>query len=250
MRPLNFDLKNLTRRNREGSFSTQACRARGLNQLANELHELGFKLKVAKNLAPKHINALVSAWKNGGIQDASIRNRLGWLRWWAKKIDKRGLLPSNNVNFGLQERRKFNGDKAKVLTAEDLKKVADDRIALALQLEAAFGLRREEALKMRPIVADKGNRIILQPSWTKGGRYREIPITHPIQRAVLDQVRGICGDGSLIGQGRNYIQALKHYENRLMRAGIRNAQATAMPMRNGATRRSLAGYALLQAVNL
>ena len=83
MKELHFDLTNLTRHSGEGSFSTKACRARGLQQLADELHTLGFKLKAAKNLAPKHVDALVASWKAAGIVDATIRNRLGWLRWWA-----------------------------------------------------------------------------------------------------------------------------------------------------------------------
>ena len=94
---------------------------------------------------------------------------------------------------------------------------------LALKLEAAFGLRREEALKLRPSIADKGDRLALKASWTKGGKYREIPITHEKQRALLEEVRAVAGDGSLIGQGRNYYQALKHYENQLVKAGINNA---------------------------
>ena len=77
---------NLTRHSGEGSFATKACRARGLQQLADELHGLGFKLKSAKNLAPKHALALVRYWKGEGIADATIRNRLGWLRWWAEKV--------------------------------------------------------------------------------------------------------------------------------------------------------------------
>ncbi len=68
-------------------------------------------------------------------------------------------------------------------------------------------------MKFRPVIADKDDRIALKASWCKGGRYREIPITHPKQRALLDELRSQVGDGSLIGQGRNYNQAMKNYEN-------------------------------------
>ncbi len=223
MRELNFDLMNLTRHSGEGAFATKACRARGLQQLADELHVLGFKVKAAKNLAPKHVDALVASWKAAGIADATMRNRLGWLRWWAEKVNKPGLIPADNAKFGLEERARGENNRAKRLEGDALERVGDDGVALALKLEAAFGLRREEALKMRPVLADRGNRLVLQASWTKGGRYREIPLTHPRQRELLDQVRAHCGDGSLIGPGRNYVQALKNYENRILRAGIRNA---------------------------
>jgi len=214
---------NLTRHSGEGSFATKACRSRGLQQLADELHGLGFKLKAAKNLAPKHVTALVTSWKGAGIADATIRNRLGWVRWWAEKVGKPGLIGRDNEAFGLAERVRFNGNRAKPADDATLAKVADPRMRLALKLEAAFGLRREEVLKMRPALADHGNCLALRASWCKGGRYREVPLTHPRQRALLDEVKAVCGDGSLIGEGRNYHQAVKEYENQLMRAGVRNA---------------------------
>ncbi len=223
MKPLNFDLANLTRHSGEGAHATQACRQAGLQQLADELHALGYTLKAAKNLAPKHVDMLVASWKAGGITDATIRNRLGWLRWWAEKVGKSTMIPADNSRYGLAVRQRFNGNKAKPADAGTVGKLTDARLVLALKLEAGFGLRREEALKMRPAIADRGNRLVLQASWCKGGRYREIPITDPKQRALLDELRATCGDGSLIGPGRNYVQALKHYENSLLKAGIRNA---------------------------
>jgi integrase len=213
---------NLTRHNGEGSFATRACRARGLQQLADELHGLGYKLKAARNLAPKHVEALVAGWKAGGIADATIRNRLGWLRWWAEKAGKPGMIAAGNGAYGLEERTRGGVNRGQDIDRARLAAIGDRRIELAVTLQRAFGLRREEALKMRPVVADRGDRLILQPSWTKGGRYREIPLTHPRQRALLDELREVCGDGSLIGPGRNYREAVKHYDNCLLRAGIRN----------------------------
>lgn len=115
MKGLNYALLNLTRPNGDGSFATRACRARGLQQLADELHALGFKLKGAKNLAPKHLDALVAHWRAGGIGDATIRNRLDWLRWWAEKVGKPGLLPGDNTAFGLAERTPYQGNRARRL---------------------------------------------------------------------------------------------------------------------------------------
>ena len=138
MKELNFDLMNLTRHSGEGSFATRACRARGLQQLAEELHGLGYKMKSAKNLAPKHVDALVASWKAAEISDATIRNRLGWLRWWAEKVGKNGLLPSGNEAFGLAERTRFTGNRAKRADEETLAKVGSERVRLALKLEAAF----------------------------------------------------------------------------------------------------------------
>ncbi len=43
MRQLNFDLKTLQARHREGAFNTRRDRPYALNQAANLLHALGFR---------------------------------------------------------------------------------------------------------------------------------------------------------------------------------------------------------------
>ena len=216
-------MKTLCTRSGEGSFGTRALRQRGLQAMATELNGLGFRLPEARSLKGKHVGALVGHWKAGGISDQTIRNRLTWLRWWAYQVGKPGLLPKDNDTYGLAERGRYSGNRAKRLEGPALERVNDPRVQLALKLEAAFGLRREEALKFRPVLADRGNRIALKASWCKGGRYREIPIVHEKQRALLDEVRALVGDGSLIAPGQNYFQAMKNYENQLLRAGIGNA---------------------------
>lgn len=216
---LSFSLKTLCARSGEGSFGTRALRLRGLAAVADDLSAMGYRLPDARSLKGKHVTALVSRWKANGISDQTIRNRLTWLRWWGHQIGKPGLLPKSNDTYGLAERGRFSGNKAKRLEGTALAQISDESVKLALKLEAAFGLRREEALKFRPVIADKGDRIALKASWCKGGRYREIPVTHEKQRALLDEIKAVVGDGSLIGVGRNYYQAVKNYDNQLVRAG-------------------------------
>ncbi|MBD1549528.1 phage integrase N-terminal domain-containing protein [Roseibium aggregatum] len=223
MDELSFSLKTLCTRSGEGSFGTRALRQRGLLAMAQDLKAMGYRLPDAWSIRGKHINALVSRWKTAGLSDQTVRNRLTWLRWWGYQVGKPGLLPKTNDTFGLAERGRFSGNKAKRLEGPALDRVTDRRVQLALKLEAAFGMRREEALKFRPQLADKGDCLVMKASWCKGGRSREIPLTHPKQRALLDEVKALVGDGSLIGQGRNYYQALKSYENQLVKAGISNA---------------------------
>lgn len=223
MDELSFSLKQLASRSGGGSFGTRSLRHRGLQAMAKELKDLGYRLPDAKSLKPKHVEALVGHWKAAGISDQTVRNRLTWLRWWAFEVGKPGVLPRSNEAYGLAERGRFSKNRAQSADPATLARVVDARVRLALRLEAAFGLRREEALKMRPIVADRGDRLALRASWTKGGRYREIPLTHPKQRALLDELRATVGDGALIPPGQYYKQAVKSYENHLIRAGVSNA---------------------------
>ena len=225
MRDIVFELKNIARRNGDGSQWTQAGREDGLQLYSRELWEEGFKVRNPQNLKPKHVTALVDRWKRTGINHGTIRNRLGHLRWLSQKIGKPGLLPASNESFGLAPRERFKGLKAQPLDHEKLARVDDVRIQLALRLQRAFGLRREEALKFRPAIADKGTHLALKPSWTKGGRYREIPLTDPRQRALLEELHDFCGKGSLIPEGSTFHRYRKTYDNATLRAGLRNNHA-------------------------
>ena len=82
-----------------------------------------------------------------------------------------------NAAHGIGERCYVtNDDKSAVLDPEKLARVKDPHVAMALQLQAAFGLRREEAIKFTPAYADCGDRVRIKASWAKGGQAREIPL--------------------------------------------------------------------------
>ena len=59
MRTLNYELKQLCRHCREGSYATQRNRERMLTLMANELHTMGYRKMQSKSLRPKHIESLV-----------------------------------------------------------------------------------------------------------------------------------------------------------------------------------------------
>ena len=84
MRDLNYELKQLCHRNRDGSFATQRDREWVLDQIANQLREMGFRHMEAKSLKPKHVEALVERWKMEGLAVGTIKNRMTELRWWAE----------------------------------------------------------------------------------------------------------------------------------------------------------------------
>ena len=93
-------------------------------------------------------------------------------------------------------------------------------LRLSLELQAQFGLRREEAIKFQPSYAIRANRIHLTPSWTKGGRPRDIPVGNDAQRELLVRVLRLAGNGSLIPPGRSYAQQRNLYERETRAAGI------------------------------
>jgi integrase len=91
---------------------------------------------------------------------------------------------------------------------------------MSLILQREFGLRREEAIKIRPALADKGDVLWLKPSWTKGGRAREIPIRTESQKTVLANAKALAGNESLIPSDKNYKQPKNRYEGQCIRVGL------------------------------
>ncbi len=80
------------------------------------------------------------------------------------------------------------------LPVAKLAKVRDAHLRMALEMELAFGLRREEAIKFSPSYADRGSKIVLKASTIKGGRPREIPVLKDDHRRLLDEARALVGE--------------------------------------------------------
>ncbi len=220
MRNLNYELKQMCRRNRDGSFATQRDRERVLDLVANQLHELGYRHMAAASLKPKHVERLVERWQAEGLAVGTIKNRMAELRWWTEKIGKQNVMTRDNDHYGIGHRQYVtNVSKARQLTGSELARITDPFTAMSLRLQAAFGLRRGESIKIRPAWADRDNRLVLKDTWTKGGRAREIPIRNAEQRQVLDAAKALAGRGSLIPAERSYVEQLRRFEYQCAAAG-------------------------------
>jgi integrase len=131
------------------------------------------------------------------------------------------VVARSNDHYGIPDRQFVSNDsKARTVTAVDLDLVRDQHVRMSLELQQAFGLRREEAIKFQPAFADQGDHIRLKASWTKGGKARVIPLRNDAQRTLLDRARRLAGNGSLIPSARNYRQQLRIYERHTANAGL------------------------------
>ena len=221
MRELNYQLKQLCRRNHDGSYRTQADRERQLTLIANQLQALGYRKMNTHSLKPKHIEALVQHWQREELSVGAIKNRMTVIRWWAQKTNRQNVVARSNDHYGIPDRQFVtNRSKARSVTEPDLARVRDQHVRMSLELQQAFGLRREEAIKFQPSFADRDDHIALKASWTKGGKPREIPVRTEAQRSVLNRARQLAGNGSLIPSSRNYRQQLRIYERLTANAGL------------------------------
>ena len=221
MKDLNYELKALCHRNHDGSFATQTNRRHILNQIADDLHQLGFRHLQVISLKPKHVEKLIEHWQKDDISIGTIKNRMAALRWWAEKIGKPGIVRKSNQAYGIPERIYVtNVDKSRELSDGDLSQITDERVRASLELQAAFGLRREESIKFIPSWADRGDKIALKGSWCKNGRPREIVIRTPGQRALIDRLKTNYGNQSLIPPDKTYVQQLNRFVYQCRKAGI------------------------------
>ena len=221
MRDLNYQLKRLCRDNRDGSYGTQVQRERMLTLIANQLHDVGYRRMNAQSLKPKHIEALTQLWLQSGVSAGTMKNRMSAIRWWARKVNKQNVVARSNDHYGLPRRQYATGaNKATSIEEQPFNRITDPHVRMSLELQQAFGLRREEAIKIQPNLADKGALLWLKPSWTKGGREREIPIRTTEQRETLDRAGQLAGKGSLIPSHKTYVQQLRLYEGQCIRAGL------------------------------
>jgi len=220
MDDLTYSLRQLCRRNRDGSYATQADRQGVLSLASRQLREAGFRQMRATSLKSKHVETLLERWQTEGLSAGTLKNRLAHLRWWAEKVGKAGVIPADNARLGIPERRFATGENKARELGNSLDRVRDPHVRMSLALQQAFGLRREEAIKFQPGYADRGDCIVLKGSWTKGGRPRTVPITTPGQRAALNAAHRLAGSGSLIPAQKTYIQQRQAYDGQCKAAGL------------------------------
>ena len=193
-----------------------------LELMATQLQELGYRKMQSRSLKPKHVEALVARWREQGISTGTLKNRLSVLRWWASKVNKASVVAQENDAYGIGTRVLVtNQSKAQSLDEAKLAEIDDEYVRMSVRLQAAFGLRREEAIKFSPSYAFRGDHIALKASWTKGGRPRTIPITNGYQYVLLREVAELAKGGSLIPAHLNYIQQQHRYDRQTRKAGMK-----------------------------
>jgi len=209
---------NVLKHNKDGSFRTQNDRRKLLILIAKTLWSLGYKLDSAQFIRSRHIYKLVGHWKANGDSVGTLRNKTATLRWLMEKFNKANVVPSNEALNIPKRHYATHVDKSRQLTSADLEEINNPYYKLSLKAQQLFGLRLEESLKIQPFIADKGDRLFLKASWTKGGRRRYVPIVTAEQRDWLERAKALvtCKNRSLIPADKSYKThrdaVLKYYQ--------------------------------------
>lgn len=219
-----YEANKLLKQHNPSSFATKSERFKTIRLMDKQLEGLGVKRLALKGLKPKHIDRLLQKWKADKLSPGTIKNRMAHVRWLAEKIGKKGIVPSSNTGLGIENRVYVtNKNKGKELSQEQLNSITDQHVKMSLRLQLAFGLRREESMKMQPEKADHGDRLILDASWCKGRRDRTIPILNETQRELLEEAKALADGRSLIPVQRTYVEQMKRYENTCLKIGFKGA---------------------------
>lgn len=203
------------------SYSTYHHRVERLTLMQQQLESMGYKIHSLSTIKQKHVQALVDHWKAKALSVGRMKNLLSDLRYLCGQMHRCDVVKSNADYYIGQ--RSYVAIENKAIINADFSQIADDHIRISLELQSAFGLRREECLKIMPHLADQGDHLWLKGSWTKGNIERTVPITAPQQRNVLDKAKAfVKKTESMIPKDRTYAQQLNRYNNLTKAQGWHN----------------------------
>lgn len=202
------------------SFENFNGRTKRLEFIGRELEALKFEINHVKRFKEKHITALVSGWQERNLSIGRIKNLMSDLRFVCREFNRSDVVKKND-DYAIGT-RSYIPTKNKAIVNADFSTITDPHLKISLALQAAFGLRREECIKIIPALADKNDHLWLKGSWTKGKVERCIPIQNQAQRRALDQAKDFAKNNSLIPANKTYIQQRNIYNNETKGAGFKN----------------------------
>ncbi len=211
------------RNTKESSYNTRAARKKRLLLIAEQLANGGYKIEHIKQLKLKHVEYLVELWLQQSLSAGTIKNRMTDLRWIMNRYNKGDLIPAKNDALNIPQRQYItNQDKSVNISEEGLSKIADENVKMSLILQKAFGLRREESIKIRLHEAVVGDELRLKGPWCKNGKSRSIKIQYPEQWEAIEQIKTYLGNSkrALIPAERSYIQQQNIYDQQTHRVGL------------------------------
>ncbi|PWW35224.1 integrase-like protein [Idiomarina loihiensis] len=220
MSKLGYALNQLIKKQRGGSFATRAASKRIFNLIAKELIQNGYKIKSPDQLKPKHIEYLVTKWRQNELSASTIKNRMAELRWLSAQIGKPNIVHRTNDAYSISRRVFVGTNKAHNLDMSKLQNIQDIPTKYSLLLQSHFGLRKAECIHFNAAYAYKEEHIYLKSTWTKGGKARSIPIKTQGQRDLLNEIKAKFGSKSLIADNRNFKEQMKVYEYETCRVGL------------------------------
>lgn len=185
---------------RTASDATRKKRGEVLFLGFTQLRAMGYRLEDVSSFAGRHMQALVDHWVTEKRSSAVMQNRISIFRQFAEWIGKHGMVEASiryvddpalvtRTSVATSDKswstRGFDPDDI----VERVRQI-DARMAMALALQAAFGLRPREAWMLRPWLAEVGQTLDICRG-AKNGLRRVVEIRTAHQRQVLEQAKAL-----------------------------------------------------------
>ena len=208
------------------SNETQRLRCLNVTDGICAIYHVGnFKIETLGSLKTKHIDFLIQHWVSKGNGKGTIENKIGYLQAFLGWLGKSSIIKSPDDYPSVKLLPKRSGialvDKswkgASIDSEKMIKAVAmsDAHIGVQLLLQITFAVRKQESMLLRPfdpLLMRNGERWISICHGTKGGRPREIMVTHD-EIEVLEFAKKYVNDstGSTIPRGYSLETWKSHY---------------------------------------
>jgi integrase len=204
-------------RNKAVGYSTIAQRTNFYYRFFTDLVDMGYRLTDVRGLKRKHIIAWAQNLEAKDRSSSTLQKYVSMIKTFTKFIGKPDLIGDprdlliDPANFERQYVSNVDkSDEGKAISWTTLSQLVaqhDTRLAAQYAMMKPFGLRFEEASKIKPFIADRGDTLHVVEG-TKGGRPRDLPIDTPEKRQVLDYLKtlAVSPNGSTIPKHLRYSQ--------------------------------------------
>ncbi len=227
-----------TARQKTVSHKTRQARAQFLRRFFACLQSrAGFKtLPDPRNLAQKHIHAIVQVWREDKLKPPTIQTYLSFLRGLAKWTGKPGFV-LRPAHYGLelaeyQRHEATEHDKSWSAQGVDIDALieqvcaCDPYVGASLRLIRAFGMRKKESVMLRPHACvvpfestglpeeqRQGDLYVWIRQGAKNGRQRFVPLNTPERMTALAQAQRVVSgyDAHLGDPNRDLKRNLRHF---------------------------------------
>lgn len=180
-----------------GSYKTAYNHRMEALRFVATLRELGYGVQKWSNVTNKHVAAVVTAWKERGLQDKTIAEYLSGVRVMAR-IWGNERIHADNAAFGLTRGVSTPKNVDQSAREEVMQRALErlqrgdynqQRLAVQVAYMRYLGLRSEEARKLDALHAQRevspaGQEYIRITAGTKGGKERWVPVSTQAREAL------------------------------------------------------------------
>lgn len=215
------DVVAATGTKRTAAEKTVTAMAETIFKAMVDLKDEGMGVRNVSEIGKKHALALIQHWEKGGLTWKTIQTKISFLRRFLDYLNKPRVIPTKGELYkwlddnGIKVHHSRGSRISEVSQSWTCKGISPEKVikelaeeeplvALLLELQLAFGLRKKESYSLEPRSSDEGMRLYIWQG-AKGGRPR--PIDFDEDQRVAEWQRDLLE--------RAKVFALKHPQRRL-----------------------------------